>query len=117
MAVVKRILVVVAVAALATWGLDCLAMTTSDQAMQCCNSMPCAPNGHQGQDCCKSMPSVNTPFLQSPHTSISPIVHVVGVVISGLANAAAVLGKSASVLALSHAPPIRYLPASLPIRI
>ena len=37
---------VFAVVALATYGLDCLAMTRPEQAMQCCRSMPCSPNGH-----------------------------------------------------------------------
>jgi hypothetical protein len=117
MDVVKKILLTVAVVALATYGLDCLAMTTPEQAMQCCNSMPCSPNGHHGQDCCKTMPSANAPFLRSPHTSIAPAVHVVGAAILGLADAPVVSGESVRVSMLSHAPPIRYSPASLPIRI
>lgn len=117
MDVVKRILLMVAIFALATYGLDCLAMTTPEQAMQCCNSMPCSPSGHDSQDCCKTLPSVNASFLQSPHTSISPIVHVVGVALAGLTNKPALFGEPVGVPALSHGPPIRYSPASLPIRI
>jgi len=55
----------VLVVALAAYALDCGAMTTPEQAMQCCASMPCSPHGHDGQDCCKSMPSMHAPFLQS----------------------------------------------------
>jgi len=117
MAVVKRILLMIAVVALATYGLDCLAMTTPEQAMQCCNSMPCSPTGHHGQDCCKNLPSLNASFMQSAHISISPPVYLVGPVIAGLANAPLMVGESASVSALGHGPPIRYSSAALPIRI
>jgi hypothetical protein len=117
MAVVKRIVLMVAVVALAIYGLDCMAMTTPEQAMQCCNSMPCSTTGHHGQDCCKMMPLVNAAFLRSPYRSIAPVAHMVGTAISGVANASAALHESASVSPLSHAPPIRNSPASLPIRI
>jgi hypothetical protein len=117
MAVVKRILLMIAVVAVATYGFDCLAMTTAEQAMQCCKSMPCAPSGHHGQDCCKTMPSVNAPFLRSAHTSVAPIVHVLGALASRVADAPVALGESSTVSTLSHAPPIRYFAATLPIRI
>jgi hypothetical protein len=117
MAGVKRILLMIAVVALGTYGSDCLAMTTPEQAMQCCKSMPCSPSGHHGQDCCKTMPSVNTPFLQSAHTSVAPVVHVLGALTSQVADAPVALGESVSVSTVSHAPPIRYSSASLPIRI
>jgi hypothetical protein len=117
MAVVKKILLVIAVAALPSYGLDCMAMATPAQVMQCCNSMPCAPNGHHGQDCCKTMPSVNAPFLRTPHTWVASIVHVLGALTSELEEVPVALGESASVPALGHAPPVRYSPASLPIRI
>jgi hypothetical protein len=117
MDVVKKALVVVAVVALATYGLDCLAMTTPEQSMQCCNSMPCAPSGHHGQDCCKTMPSISAPFLQSQQTSVAPDVHVVGAVTSVPVAAPLASRECVGVSASSHAPPIRYSPSSLPIRI
>jgi hypothetical protein len=61
----KPILMAVLVIALAAYAFDCGAITTPEQAMQCCASMPCAPHGHDGQDCCKSMPSMHAPFVQS----------------------------------------------------
>ena len=114
---VKKTLLIVVLATLTTHGFDCLALTTPEQAMQCCNSMPCAPGGHHGQDCCKTMPSINGPFLQPQHTSIEPDVHVVGAATSDLTSVQVLLGESVGVSALSHAPPIRYSSSSPPIRI
>jgi len=70
----------VLVVALAAYAFDCGAMTTPEQAMQCCASMPCAPHGHDGQNCCKSMPSMHAPFVQSAvvHSSLD-VRAVVGV--------------------------------------
>jgi hypothetical protein len=117
MDIVRKILLMVVVVALTTYGLDCLAMTTPEQAMQCCNSMPCSPTGHHGQDCCKTMPSINAPFLRSQNTSAAPVVHVLEALTSLVADVPVALGESASVSAMGHAPPIPYSPASLPIRI
>jgi hypothetical protein len=61
----RPVLIGVLVVALGAYAFDCGAMTTPEQAMQCCASMPCAPHGHDGQDCCKSMPSMHAPFVQS----------------------------------------------------
>jgi hypothetical protein len=61
----RPILMAVLVVALAAYAFDCGAMTSPEQAMQCCASMPCAPHGHDGQDCCKSMPSMHAPYMQS----------------------------------------------------
>lgn len=85
--------------------------------MACCNSMPCSPNGHDGQDCCKTMSSVIAPFLRSPHASISPGFHMAEAAITGPTPMLMVLAESVSVSARSHAPPGRYSPACLPIRI
>ena len=60
----KPLVIVAIMVALAAYALDCGAITTTELAMQCCNSMPCAPQGHNAQDCCKSMPSMHAPFVQ-----------------------------------------------------
>jgi hypothetical protein len=39
-------------------------MTTPEQATQCCSSMPCMAQGHDGQDRCKSMPFMHAPFVR-----------------------------------------------------
>jgi hypothetical protein len=69
-------LIAVLTVALAGYALDCVGMTTPEQAMQCCNSMRCPSHGHHGQDCCKSMPSIHV-VLGQPSSlqgvSLSPI--------------------------------------------
>jgi len=61
----KALLLVAIAVSLTAYAFDCAGMTTPDEAMQCCNSMACAPHGHQGQDCCKTMPSMHAPFVQN----------------------------------------------------
>src|SRR5262249_57818078 len=74
----RAIFMVVLVAALAAYSLDCFAASTPDEAMQCCDSMPCPQHSHDGsEDCCQTMPSLNAPFVQ-PHVldiaSHAPVV-------------------------------------------
>src|ERR1700758_2888893 len=54
---------------LAAYALDCSGMTTPEQAMQCCDSMPCSSQSNHGQDCCKTMPAMHAPFVQPSSTS------------------------------------------------
>jgi len=113
----RTVLVTVAAFALAAYGFDCMAMGSPEQAMQCCNSMPCVPNGHQGQDCCKTMPSVQTAFLQSSAGHIVSLTDFGSVIITefgGRPDASTAIANAASV---SHPPPIPYSQASPPIRI
>lgn len=113
----KAVVIVVAVVAVGMCGFDCLAMTAPEQAMQCCNSMPCAPSSHHGQDCCKTMPSVQTAFLQSS------LGHVVSPADFGTVNLAEFGGTpdvstaAANAVGVGHPPPIPYSQASPPIRI
>ena len=59
------------VVALASYALDCGAMTTSEQAMQCCGSMPCSPQGRNDQNCCNKMPTMRGPFVKPPALQVS----------------------------------------------
>ena len=61
-------LLTVMVVALATYAMDCSDIVSSDQAMQCCKTMPCAPHSH-GKNCCETMPSTHSPFVQSASLS------------------------------------------------
>jgi hypothetical protein len=72
MRIAKPILMVVLAVALAAYVFDCSAMATPEQAMQCCNSMPCAPHGHRGQDCCKTMQIAHVPFVQPASAQPAP---------------------------------------------
>jgi hypothetical protein len=54
------------IVALAAYGLDCLAMATPEQAMQCCNTMRCHSRHHRShhgsQDCCNTTPQMHADF-------------------------------------------------------
>jgi hypothetical protein len=92
-------------------------MTTPDEAMQCCNSMPCSPHGHQGQDCCTTMPSMHAPFVKSASVhSVEPVVHQLAVVASGqdFVNSYSLVGR---VAVHSHAPPENRAFDLTPLRI
>ena len=113
----KTIAVVFAVVALAAYGFDCLAMTTPEQAMRCCNSMPCAPNGHHGQDCCKTMPSVQTAFPESSVGHIVSLADFGAVIITGFAGAHHGDTAIANAASVGHPPPIADSQPLTPIRI
>src|SRR5690242_5702059 len=77
MSLFRPILVAVVGLALASYAFDCFAAASTQQAMQCCNSMHCSSHAHHGQDCCKRMPSVRSPFVQPssvPGASFAPAV-------------------------------------------
>jgi hypothetical protein len=113
----RPILLAVLVSALATYALDCGATTTAEQAMQCCNSMPCSSEGHHGQDCCKTMPPMHAPFLQPSFLHGAAYSPVVVAVLAAFDESHCVESSARAVAEHSHAPPIVYLPAPPPLRI
>jgi len=115
---IKPILLAVIAIALAAYAFDCLAVSTPEQAMQCCDSMPCSSHGHQhSQECCKTMPSMHAPFVQ-PASAHGPSFTPVFVAVLPALNASQGLDSSAAVLtAHCHAPPISPIAASSPLRI
>jgi hypothetical protein len=54
------------VVALATYGLDCLGVTTPEQAMRCCNTTRCHSHHHRSrhgnQNCCNTTPQIQADF-------------------------------------------------------
>jgi hypothetical protein len=113
----KSILVLVIAVAVMVYAFDCSAMTTPDEAMQCCNSMPCSPHGHHGQDCCTTMPSMHAPFVKSASVhSVEPLGHQLAVLASGqdFVNSYSLVGL---VAAHSHAPPDNRAFDLTPLRI
>ncbi len=117
MRLAKTILLAALSVALAAYALDCGAMTTAEQAMQCCNSMPCTSPGHHGQDCCQTMAAMHSPFVQPSNAhgnSLAPVVFAVlaaPVERHGLDSAARIFA------AHGHAPPLFYAATSPPLRI
>lgn len=105
------------VVALAAYALDCGAMTTSEQAMQCCASMPCAPHGHDGQDCCKDMPSMHAPFVQSVSAQSAQQIHAISAVLTPLQVSGLARPDHGTFGVQSHAPPIVGPPTFSPLRI
>jgi len=78
MSLTRRVHIAALIFALATYALDCVGMTTPEQAMQCCNSMRCPLHGHHGQDCCKTMPSMHAAIGQPTAVHIiscPPVAH------------------------------------------
>ena len=118
MAFARSVLMVVMAVALAAYGFDCLVTSTSDEAMQCCDTMACSSPGHQhSDDCCKTMPSAHSPFVQThfshntdvpfAHFAFLPVVNSQGVEFSAQAVPAT----------YSHAPPISQSAVEAPLRI
>src|SRR5712691_6023522 len=117
MRLAKPIFLAVLVVALAAYAFDCSAATTPEQAMQCCNSMPCSSHGHHAQDCCKTMPAMHAPFVQPSlqhGVSYSPLVFAM---LPTTGKSHAVDSSDRVIAAHCHAPPIRYAPAPLPLRV
>jgi len=115
----KPLFLAVLSVALAAYGFDCDAMATPEQAMQCCDSMPCPLHGHHGEDCCKTMPTVHAPIAQptlAHGITVSPLVFAV---IPASDESHGLDSAARSIAALCHAPPISdsYSAASLPLRI
>ena len=67
MSLLRLILVAVVALALAGYAVDCAPMAAADDAMQCCETMPCdSHSAEHSQDCCETMQSMHAPFLQTP---------------------------------------------------
>jgi hypothetical protein len=112
----KPIFLALLTVALASYAFDCGAMTP-EQAMECCNSMPCSSQGHHGQDCCKTMPAMHAPFVQPSSVvgvSYSPVVAAFLTAFNhsrGLDSSAFIAAEH------SHAPPLVCSQALAPLRI
>lgn len=116
---VRTVFAIVLVAGLAVYSLDCFASTTRDEAMQCCDNMPCPHHsGGASQDCCQNMPSLHAPFVQ-PH-----VIDIAGhapAVLAVLPAVSAVQGASfctnIRLAVQSHAPLLSPITSATPLRI
>ena len=117
MRLAKPIFLSVLAVVLAGYALDCGAVTTAEQAMRCCNSMPCSQHGHRGQDCCKTMPTVRAPFVQPSNVHGVSYSALAFAVLPATSESLAPNSSDRVIAALCHAPPIRYASTAVPLRI
>jgi hypothetical protein len=113
----KSIFLAVLAVALAAYAFDCGATTTPEQAMQCCGSMPCSSHGHDAQDCCKTMQAMHAPFVQPSSVHRASYSALVFAVLPATSELLATGSSDRVIAALCHAPPIRYAPTAVPLRI
>jgi hypothetical protein len=115
----RSALMVVVAVALAAYGFDCPVTTTSDEAMQCCDTMACASHGHEhSEDCCKTMPSSHSPFVQTNSSHTAHVSFVLFAVLPVVSNSQGLDFSAHTLLtAHSHAPPISQSAVNAPLRI
>jgi hypothetical protein len=113
----KPIFVLAIVALLGVYAFDCEAITTPEQAMRCCNSMPCSPQDHHEQDCCKTMPSMLAPFVQPVSLDTASFASIVFAVLRAFGESPRIDLPAGHVSAQFHAPPIVFASALAPLRI
>jgi len=118
MRLIRPILLVLMAIAFGTYAFDCLAMSTPDAAMQCCDTMHCSSHGHQhSQECCKTMQAMHAPFVQTASVHAPSFSPVFVAVVAGF-SASQVLDSPSKVLtAHCHAPPVPQAAAPLPLRV
>jgi hypothetical protein len=103
----KIIFVAVMMVAFATYAFDCLAMSTPEAAMQCCETMHCSTHSHgHSQECCKTMPSMQASFVR-PASVQAPSLSIAFVAVLPDFSAPQAPNSPSNVLtAQCHAPPI-----------
>lgn len=113
----KTILSFVLAFALGAYVADCFAMAAPDEAMKCCDSMPCAPHSHdQPQDCCKAMPSTHGDFVK-PSERVSFFSTAFVTLLPIDRGALAVEPFASGIPEHSHAPPAPHSISISPLRI
>jgi len=105
----KRVMPSVLTVALAFYALDCVGMTTPEQAMQCCNSMRCSSHHHhRGEECCKTMPAMHSVLgqpLSAQGVSSSPVA--IGLVWP-FSDSQSLEFSGSIIVGHSHDPPLSY---------
>lgn len=116
MAFGRAILVVFIATVLAAYVVDCSGMTTPDEAMKCCQSMPCSSSGHS-QECCKTMPQMHAPFVQPPSAHGVSFTPDLIAVLSRFQESFGPDSDVRRLAATSYGPPGASPPDATPIRI
>ena len=113
----QSILAAVVALRFVAYAFDCAGMTTPEQAMQCCSSMPCSSQGHHGQDCCKTMPSMHAPFVQPSTGQSAAFSFQVQAVLPASIDSLDVVSLARIATSHWHAPPLVHSPSPLALRI
>jgi hypothetical protein len=113
----KLIFLAAFVVVLAAYSFDCGAAMTPEQAMKCCDSMPCSSQGQHGQDCCNTMPSAQASFVQPTSVAHASFVPIVFALLRTLVEAHDRDSSVRVIAAFAHDPPVCLLSASVPLRI
>jgi hypothetical protein len=114
---VRPILLMAAAFLLAAYVFDCDAMATPEQAMQCCQSMPCSSETHHDQDCCKTMPTMHAPFVQPASAHGGGFSLELLAVLPAPVESIVVVLPIGSVATHCHTPPIPDFSSPTPLRI
>ena len=119
MRLARSFLLAVIAVALGAYGFDCEAMTSPEQASQCCRSMSmhCSSHGAHGMDCCKTMRTVHAPFVLPSSVRVFSSSHIVFAVMPADGKSTGALSSDLSLTAHCHAPPEPPLAAARPLRV
>lgn len=118
MVLARSALMVVMAAALAAYGFDCPVASSSDEAMQCCDTMACSSPGHEhSDDCCKTMPTAHAPFVQTHSPHATQIAFALFAILPADSCQGLDFSGQIAVTAHSHAPPISQSAIHAPLRI
>jgi hypothetical protein len=112
----KPIFLLAFVIALAAYSFDCGAAMTPEQAMMCCDSMPCS-QGEHGQDCCNTMPSAHASFVQPTSATHASFVPVVFAIVQASIDLHGGDFSNSPIMTFAQSPPISLSSASVPLRI
>ena len=117
MLIARSLLIAMLALALGVYLIDCLEMGTPDDAMKCCDSMPCRSHDHDNaQDCCKMMTSTHTAFVQPSMYQFS--FSTAAVALPPVSQSAAGIAFFTGIVAVHcHAPPISQEVQISPLRI
>jgi hypothetical protein len=109
------------IVALAAYGLDCLGMTTPEQAMQCCNTMRCHSHHHRGhhgsQDCCNTTPQIHADFGQPASVQAIAFSPVALGVVQAISDSQIMEFSGSILVGHSHDPPLSCSTPVISLRI
>ena len=114
MGIGKPILRIILVTALAVYAADCVGMSVTLRAVQCCKSMPCHSKASP-EKCCNVKRATNSPFVQA--NSGLDFAHANIAILPAFDEALLTAGVFDADHPNDHAPPILHIETATPLRI